>query len=667
MYPTTALQPGSTNTTAVKQLQDYLVSQGFMTRAQVNTGYGTYGPQTTAAVLAYQKAKGIDYSSGPGYWGPKTIAAAGSTSTSSTSTVPKTTTTSSTQNYTPYVAPTNQSVYTPPPTQSVYVPPSPQPTAPTSGGLTSGYYKPLDKSLLTTVTSNLGPGLQNDPNQVRALQSALVAAGYMTQAQMNTGPGIYGPQTTAAVATWQKQNGIPTSGNDGFFGPVSKNFISTGTKPDPNAPIINPSVPRADNPAITDPYNIPPGILPDGVANSGITSLPDEAVRMMVPQLKPGTPEYQAAMDKINTAYFDVLQQQMNAKTEQEQRVANTNWQTLKKNIETNLNVTLSNDAFQAWDQVQGLKSQFNQQGLQGSGMQAEATDAYLRKIRQADSVARTGAKNDQEKGQMDYYLKFATPQQIAALVASNPEQAKAWGLMPSDDVRNAMSLSALRSKYPGVPDKDLQAYIATVIDENGNYRSNLYQNYMTGSSPGATPGTEQRKYDPVTGKVIGYTVTPSDLGVADINAARAQFQAGTLQNQNDAATADYNYQLNSNANSVKSSAPSTDTVSGTSAGTRFNSVTPNNYTPPTTTYKAPTYTAPSTTYTAPKPTTTTTTTVKPPTTTTTAPTYNTYTIRSGDTLSALAARYGTTVTKLAALNNISDPNKIYAGATLKY
>jgi len=71
--PTTNLQPGSTGST-VKQLQDYLVSQGFMTQAQVNTSYGTYGPQTTAAVKKYQEAKGIDNTSGPGYWGPRTIA-----------------------------------------------------------------------------------------------------------------------------------------------------------------------------------------------------------------------------------------------------------------------------------------------------------------------------------------------------------------------------------------------------------------------------------------------------------------------------------------------------------------------------------------------------------------------------------------------------------------
>lgn len=40
--------------------------------------------------------------------------------------------------------------------------------------------------------------------------------------------------------------------------------------------------------------------------------------------------------------------------------------------------------------------------------------------------------------------------------------------------------------------------------------------------------------------------------------------------------------------------------------------------------------------------------------------------IRWGDTLSALASRYGTTVEKLARDNGIANPDLIYAGATLK-
>lgn len=78
--PSVNLQPGSTDSASVKQLQDWLVSQHYMTQDQVNTGYGTYGPQTTAAVQKYQQDHGVDNSSGPGYWGPLTRAAATSAS-----------------------------------------------------------------------------------------------------------------------------------------------------------------------------------------------------------------------------------------------------------------------------------------------------------------------------------------------------------------------------------------------------------------------------------------------------------------------------------------------------------------------------------------------------------------------------------------------------------
>lgn len=42
------------------------------------------------------------------------------------------------------------------------------------------------------------------------------------------------------------------------------------------------------------------------------------------------------------------------------------------------------------------------------------------------------------------------------------------------------------------------------------------------------------------------------------------------------------------------------------------------------------------------------------------------YTVKPGDTLSGIAQKYGTTVAKLQSLNGISNPNKIYAGQKLK-
>ena len=43
-----------------------------------------------------------------------------------------------------------------------------------------------------------------------------------------------------------------------------------------------------------------------------------------------------------------------------------------------------------------------------------------------------------------------------------------------------------------------------------------------------------------------------------------------------------------------------------------------------------------------------------------------TYMVKSGDSLSGIASRYGTTVSSLASLNGISNPNWIYPGQVLK-
>lgn len=45
---------------------------------------------------------------------------------------------------------------------------------------------------------------------------------------------------------------------------------------------------------------------------------------------------------------------------------------------------------------------------------------------------------------------------------------------------------------------------------------------------------------------------------------------------------------------------------------------------------------------------------------------YETYIVKKGDTLGAIAKKYGTTYQKIAADNDIKNPNKIYAGQVLK-
>jgi lysozyme len=55
-----------------------------------------------------------------------------------------------------------------------------------------------------------------------------------------------------------------------------------------------------------------------------------------------------------------------------------------------------------------------------------------------------------------------------------------------------------------------------------------------------------------------------------------------------------------------------------------------------------------------------------PAVTTPSAPAAATYTVKAGDTLSAIAAKYGTSYQELAKINGIKDPNKIYPGQVLK-
>ncbi|HSW41926.1 MAG TPA: LysM domain-containing protein [Patescibacteria group bacterium] len=75
---------------------------------------------------------------------------------------------------------------------------------------------------------------------------------------------------------------------------------------------------------------------------------------------------------------------------------------------------------------------------------------------------------------------------------------------------------------------------------------------------------------------------------------------------------------------------------------------------------------APATPAPTPRPAPTATPTPRPAPTAAPTPRPATYTVRSGDTLSAIAARFGTTVAEVAALNNIANPSLIRVGQVLQ-
>jgi hypothetical protein len=79
----------------------------------------------------------------------------------------------------------------------------------------------------TTPTMPWAPG--HTGADVKALQDMLVSKGFMTSAEVATGPGIFGPKTQAALAKYQMQNGAPATTSQDTLGGSSSTATSTYT------------------------------------------------------------------------------------------------------------------------------------------------------------------------------------------------------------------------------------------------------------------------------------------------------------------------------------------------------------------------------------------------------------------------------------------------------
>jgi LysM repeat protein len=124
---------------------------------------------------------------------------------------------------------------------------------PVGGGMPAGggdSFEPDTSALVPQI--DLQRGMQGA--EVEALQSSLVRLGHMSQATMDTGPGIFGPGTQAALQSFQSANGVPATG---YYGPLSRAALQQslgGASPTQPTSPTSPTAPTTPTPL---PSSIP--------------------------------------------------------------------------------------------------------------------------------------------------------------------------------------------------------------------------------------------------------------------------------------------------------------------------------------------------------------------------------------------------------------------------
>ena len=218
-----------------------------------------------------------------------------------------------------------------------------------------------------------------------------------------------------------------------------------------------------------------------------IFKLPPEVFKELVPTLDMNSPEFKDEMSKVKSAYYDVILRSLDAQNEQEKAVADYAWEKYKESVKDKYNIELSNNATTAWNQLQTLEKTFSDRNIMDSGLRNEAMDRYLAGVRKSNELLRTQGKDEKETEEAKWYRSYASPEDIqkiinedkAAGIADADSRAVRWGLVPDADTKKWFSKENLKSLYPDLSDEEIDRYSKMVLDDNGNFRSSVYQNYF--------------------------------------------------------------------------------------------------------------------------------------------------------------------------------------------
>lgn len=462
MYPTVDLRPGM-NSPEVKKLQEWLIGLGYSIPAGPTTYFGS---QTKAAVEQFQRDNNIDTKGNYGFWGPITRGVI------------------NTGNYTypnKQDSVTDQSGSQNQPTDGTNTDSTSSGSSSTTDTTKTPYYGDTKNTNLESAANTILQGMFSAGDQMG------IAPSYVDQIRNNKElvafyiiAMAYGDYTPADIVKDMKRRELASNGDKKYeditiiSGDMDRNqYVGTNE----GSLAMNMPVFKDLKPMFGD---IDPKLFDLPIFDPGF----DQAFKKLVPLLDPESPEFKEEKDKIKAVFYDVIEQQNNAATEQQKAVADYTYGRLVDYLQKTYGVTLSNNAQEAWKQIETIGTNYAAGNIYESGLRNEAVDDALKTRRRGDQVTREKFSSDKEEAQYKYFRENASPAEIKRLIdediakglTKDQWRATKWGLTPGQDVLNNLSVEAMMQNDPKLTREMAERYRASIIDENGNYRSNLYQ-----------------------------------------------------------------------------------------------------------------------------------------------------------------------------------------------
>ena len=266
----------------------------------------------------------------------------------------------------------------------------------------------------------------------------------------------------------------------------------------------------------------------------------DFSIKINPEEFDPTNPQMQAKMDAVQSYAYDALSQQLSANTAAEKAQADTNWQNTKSLIEKMYGWRLSDDALQAYGQIEKIRQGYQEANIAGSGLQSEATQDVLRQTRMGDERIRAYEQNTNAQYDQQHAMQYATSADINQM--NLEDQAKGiphdqwrtvqWGLRPkeTDGVTAAKVVEQFRKEDPTSKMTDAQIkeqYYDPFYDINGNRYSQSQQANITNQF------LLKYGYNPSTSAIPSITTTDASGQTQTIaNPSYNQYKQATVYNK---------------------------------------------------------------------------------------------------------------------------------------